>query len=87
MKKRKFQRTIKPEEIKKGECIYGLDEMGLILSYYGKDSAIYHAMANGESVSELIEEQLKKHIELVKGEEKLLNMCKERESLVEQSRQ
>ena len=87
MTKEKFQRTIKPETIKPEQSIYGIDEIGLILSYYGKESKIYKSMANGENVSCLIEESIKAHLETVKKEKRLLEMCKEREDLVEQSRQ
>ena len=87
MAKEKFKRTITSSEIKSGQCIYGIDEIGLILSYYGKESEIYKAMANGENVSGLIEESIKKHLESIKKEKRLLAMCQEREDLVEQSHQ
>ena len=79
MAKEKFKRDIKSGEIKQGQCVYGIDEIGLILEYYGKDSEIYKAMANGENVSKLIEEFIKK-------QQKLLKICKEREVVVEQSK-
>lgn len=87
MSKEKFKRTITPGTIKPGQCIYGMDEIGLIFSYYGRESDIYKAMANGENVSGLIEESIKKHLESAEKEKRLLAMCKEREDLVEQSRQ
>ena len=87
MAKEKFKRAITRDAIKPGQCIYGMDEISLIVSYYGKESDIYKAMANGENISGFIEESSKKHLETVEKEKRLLQMCKEREKLVEQSHQ
>lgn len=85
MAKEKFKRTIKPGEIKAGECIYGLDEIGLIFAHYGKDSEIYKAMANGQAVSSMIEQSIQKELESIENKKRLLKLCQERERLVEES--
>ena len=87
MSKEKFKRTIQPGTIKPGQCIYGADEIGLIFSRYGQDSEIYKAMASGENVSGLIAKSIEKHLQEIQEEKRLLEMCKEREDLVEQSNQ
>ena len=66
------------------KIIYGTDEMCLILEIYGKYSAIHNAMAEGQIVSGMVEESIKKHkeagdFETVKREEILLSLCLERE--------
>ena len=85
MAREKFKRTIQPGEIKPGDIIYGLDEMGLVLAYYGKDSAIYEAMASGKSISKMVEQSVEAHKGFLEKEAKLLKMLKEREKLVEES--
>ena len=87
MAKKKFERIIKPATVQPGQSIYGADAMGLIFSYYGKESEIFKAMARGENVSDLIAESIKNHLETVEKEKRLLAMCKDREQLVEQSRE
>jgi len=85
MAKEKFKRTIQPGEIKPGECIYGLDEIGLVLSYYGKDSGIYEAMVRGKSISEMVEQSVEAHKVFLEKEVNLLKKLKEREKFVEES--
>lgn len=87
MAREKFKRTITPGSIKPGECIYGSDEMVLILLLYGKDSEIHKAMANGQAVSNMVEQSIKEHLKTLEREKILLQRCKEREELVEESRQ
>ena len=85
MAKEKFRRTIQPGEIKPGQCIYGLDEIGLIYTHFGKESDIYKAMANGNAVSEMIEKSIQEQMADIENKKRLLEMCKEREKLVEES--
>ena len=85
MAKEKFKRTIKPGEIKPGQCIYGVDEIVLIYDYFGKESEIYKAMANGNAVSEMIEKSIQEQMTNIENKKRLLEMCKKREKLVEES--
>lgn len=85
MTREKFKRVIKPFEIKPGECIYGVAEIGLVYGTYGKDSDIYKAMVNGKTISGRIEAEIKKELESIEHKKKLLKMCLEREKLVEES--
>lgn len=87
MSKEKFNRIIQPGTIKPGQCIYGVDEISLIFSRYGQDSDIYKAMASGKNVSGLIAKSIEKHLQEIQEEKRLLEMCQERENLVEQSNQ
>ena len=86
MVKQEFKRTIKPGEIKPEQCIYGVDEIGLIYSYFGENSAIYNAMASGKAVSGMIEESIKQQMAEIENQMKLLELCKKREELVESSK-
>ncbi|MBO5394781.1 MAG: hypothetical protein J6A28_02625 [Clostridia bacterium] len=85
MIKEKFKRTIQPHEIKPGQCIYGLDEIGLIYANFGENSAIYKAMADGKAVSEMIEEFIQQQMTDIEKKKRLLEKCKAREKLVEES--
>ena len=85
MAKEKFKRTIKPGEIKPGQCIYGIDEIGLIYAHFGKESEIYKAMANGNVVSDMIEKSIQEQMVDIEKKKRLLGMCKEREKLVKES--
>lgn len=67
------------------ECFYGIDVISLVLSVYGKDSEVYKAMATGKNISSMIEESLKKNLQIVETEKMLLHMCKEIEESMEQS--
>ena len=85
MVKEKFERTIRPSEIKPGQCIYGIDEIGLIQAHFGKESEIYKAMANGNAVSEMIEKSIKDQMADIENKKRLLEMCIKRERLVEEN--
>ena len=85
MAKEKFKRTIQHGEIKPGQCIYGLDEIGLIYANFGKESEIYKAMADGKPVSKMIEEFIQEQVADIERKKRLLEICKEREKLVEES--
>lgn len=83
--KEQFKRTIRPGEIKPGQCIYGLNEIGLICAHFGKESDIYKAMANGREVSKMIEKSIQEQLADIENKKRLLKMCKERENLIEES--
>ncbi|MBQ7352043.1 MAG: hypothetical protein IJW59_04225 [Clostridia bacterium] len=85
MIKEKFKRTIKPGEIKPGQCIYGINEIGLIYAHFGKESEIYKSMVNGCAVSEMIEKFIQEQIADIEKKKILLEMCKEREKLIEET--
>ena len=85
MAKEKFKRTLDPWEIEPGEVIYGLDELGLVLAYYGKNSGIYEAMASGKSISKMVEQSVEAHTIFLEKEVELLKKLKAREKMVEES--
>ena len=86
MEKEKFSRRIQSEVIKSEQSIYGLDEICLIYAYFGKDSEIFKAMANGQEVSAMLEKLIKEQMVDIEKKKRLLEMCKQREKLVEESR-
>lgn len=78
--------AVNTTKFKEGDIIYGIGELGLVFSYYGKDSKIFRAMVSGRAVSGMIKESIKvskngkgRDREL---EEKILRMCIDRENLV-----
>lgn len=85
MAREKFKRTLDPWEIKPGDVIYGLDELGLVLAYYGKNSSIYEAMAGGKSISKMVEQSIEAHTIFLEKEVELLKKLKAREKMVEES--
>lgn len=64
---------------------YGIDVISLVISMYGKNSEIYKTMSTGENISGLIEKSIQEQMADIENKKRLLEMCKEREKLVEES--
>ena len=82
MARKKFTRELIPGSIKPGQCIYGSDEMVLILSIYGKDSEIHKAMEKGKAVSDMVAKSIEKRLMTLEYEQILLQEYNEEKDAV-----